>query len=171
MYFLPFCSCPSYQFCLFMFCQDILVTLFQFSSVSLLLPWFQSHPQCSTLFFFFFFASLPERKRWFTRCVIAVSHCRLKTCIPGFYYKRAIWSAGKTECSDSVALSLASFSLGRKVVLPPALYQDMAHPQCQATWGTALWIKCCIEAPCPGGWWPSGSGNIPEKDFFFNSKE
>lgn len=101
MYFLPFCSCPSYQFCLLMFCQDILVALSQLSSVSLLLPWIQSRPWCSTLFF----APLPERKRWCTRCVIAVSHFRLKTCIPGFLYKRATWSAGKIECSDTGILS------------------------------------------------------------------
>lgn len=82
----PLCIfCPSalvlHINCLFMFCQDFLVTLSQFSSVSLLLPWFQSHPRCSTLTIF---ASLPERKSWFTRCVIAVCYCRLKTCIPGF---------------------------------------------------------------------------------------
>lgn len=77
MYFLPFCSCPSYQFCLLMFCQDILEALSQLSSASLLFPWFQSHPWCSTLFY----CSIARKKKM----VYQVCYCSLSLQVENLY--------------------------------------------------------------------------------------
>lgn len=151
MYFLPFCSCPSYQFCLLMFCQDILVALSQLSSVSLLLPWIQSHPQCSTLFY----CSIARKKNM----VYQVCYCSLSLQVENLYSRFLIqksclvsWDNWVQWQCGSVTGILSPGPEGCTSISPVPGHGSSPVLQLSAcTWGTALWMKYCIETPCPGG--------------------